>query len=85
MDKYQAELATADEMMQQKIKSEIQKNYAKAEVFFQTLNVVDIAQSPAMGVSYLWNYPAEVIWNLIKFDDTWVWLDLRKIVEAQPD
>ena len=85
MDKYQAELATLGVSTLQNIKYKIQSNYAKVEVFFQTLNVVNIAQSPAMGVSYLWNYPAEVIWNLIKFDDTWVWWDVRKIVEAQPD
>jgi hypothetical protein len=29
----------------------IQKNYAKAEIFFQTLNVVSIEQSPLMDVS----------------------------------
>ena len=29
----------------------IQKDYAKAEIFFQTLNVVNIVQSPLMDVS----------------------------------
>ena len=52
MDKYQAQLADADIIKQQEIKSEIQKNYAKAEVFFQTLNVVNIAQNPQMQVSF---------------------------------
>ena len=53
MDKYQAELATLGVSTLQNIKYKIQSNYAKVEVFFQTLNVVNIAQSPAMGVGYL--------------------------------
>jgi hypothetical protein len=32
------------------VKAEIQKNYAKAEVFFQTLNVVNIQQTPSLDV-----------------------------------
>jgi hypothetical protein len=35
---------------QAEIKAEIQKNYAKADVFFQTLNVVNIVQAPLMDV-----------------------------------
>jgi hypothetical protein len=34
-------------------KSMVQNNFAKAEVFFQTLNVINIAQSVAITVSHL--------------------------------
>ena len=48
---YAAEITDPDPLVQTKIKSAIQKNYAKADVFFQTLNVVNIEQSPLLDVS----------------------------------
>ena len=41
---------TSCHFCQAEIKAEIQKNYAKADVFFQTLNVVNILQAPLMDV-----------------------------------
>jgi len=34
------------------VQTQIQKNFAQADVYFQTLNVVNIAQSALMDVSY---------------------------------
>ena len=51
MDKYTTMLASGNPQVMIEVQSEIQKNYAKAEVFFQTLNVVNIVQTPLMDVS----------------------------------
>ena len=34
------------------VQTQIQKNFAQADIYFQTLNVVNIAQSALMDVSY---------------------------------
>ena len=51
MDKYKGVLTNLNPDVMATVKSEIQKNYAKAEIFFQTLNVVNISQSPMLDVT----------------------------------
>jgi hypothetical protein len=51
MDKYKGVLVNLNPDVMATVKSEIQKNYAKAEIFFQTLNVVNISQSPMLDVT----------------------------------
>lgn len=48
--KFGDSLSQQDATDQAKVKAEIQRNYAKANVYFQTLNVVYIEQSPYMDV-----------------------------------
>ena len=48
---YLDRLALATPETQIMIKGEIQTNYAMAEVFFQTLNVLSIVQTPMFDVS----------------------------------
>jgi len=38
-------------LSQASFQDEIQKNFVKADVFFQTLNIISISQSPLMDVS----------------------------------
>jgi hypothetical protein len=45
--KYRDELATS---LPELIKGKIQNNYAMAEVYFQTLNVINIKQTPMFDV-----------------------------------
>jgi hypothetical protein len=49
--KYKNQLANTD-LLEEKlvIKEKIQTNYAMAEVYFQTLNVVTVSQKPMMDV-----------------------------------
>jgi len=49
--KYFKALSTGNPSSFSAVKSEIQRNYAKADVYFQTLNVVNIKQSPLLDVS----------------------------------
>ncbi len=35
------------------VQAQIQKNFAQADIYFQTLNVVNIAQSALMDVSFI--------------------------------
>ena len=45
-------MSEQDSDTQGKAKSEIQTDYAKADVYFQTLNVIYITQSPLMAVRW---------------------------------
>ena len=45
-------MSELDSVIQDQAKSEIQTDYAKADVYFQTLNVVYISQSPMMAVRF---------------------------------
>ncbi len=41
------------------VQAQIQKNFAQADIYFQTLNVVNIAQSALMDVSF----GQDLIWH----------------------
>lgn len=46
--KYSNELASGT--LESVVEADLQSNFAQAEVFFQTLNVVSISQSPTLDV-----------------------------------
>jgi hypothetical protein len=50
MTKYRDELAACLPELKGQIKGKIQTNYAMAEVYFQTLNVINIKQTPMFDV-----------------------------------
>lgn len=50
MPRYQGMLTSASPQDMLTIQADIQTNYAKAEVFFQTLTVVNIVETPLMDV-----------------------------------
>jgi len=52
--KYVNELASGTD--QSVVEADLQSNFVQAEVFFQTLNIVSITQSPTLDVSKILLY-----------------------------
>ena len=52
---YSKEILEVDGPKRDMIKSQIQEDYAKADIYFQSLNVQTIAQEKKYSVYSLWN------------------------------